>query len=161
MGVNSWLTSNRLKRNKDKTQFILGTHQQLTKICNSTCLNKIDIPLSSQVTRLEVIIESELEFDIHIRRLASKCFYQLPLLLSVRRSLTVTSARSLVHAFMVCCIDYYCNGVRNGISTGHPHQLQCAFMNAVARMIVQRFKCDPITAIIRDNLNWLPVILGI
>ena len=75
--INRWMTSNWLKLNTDKTDFILlGTRQQLGK----TSLKEIDIngvrvPVSTTVTCLGVLIDSELMFAAHIRRLTCRCFY--------------------------------------------------------------------------------------
>jgi len=52
--INSWMTSNRLKLNMDKTQFIwLGTAQQLAKVnIRSIALNDVNFHLSDKVTCL-------------------------------------------------------------------------------------------------------------
>ena len=139
------MTSNRLKLNVDQMQFIiLGTRQQLIKInCKSICLNGIDIQLSTQATCLQDIFESKLKFDIHIRRLAEEClYYQLLQLRTVCSTPAITSARLLVHAFIVCCIDY-CNSVLIRISAVQLQRLKVV-MSAV---IAQMRKFDAITAI--------------
>ena len=52
--IENWMTSNQLKMNSDKTDFIwLGSKQQLAKIqCQSICLNGVHIPVSTEVTCL-------------------------------------------------------------------------------------------------------------
>ena len=84
------MASNRLKLNTDKTQFkLLVTRQQLAKItCASINLDGSDIPLSTQVTCLGVIIDSELKLDMQIRRVSSCCSYYLRQLRTIRRALT-------------------------------------------------------------------------
>ena len=59
-----WMTSNRLKLNNDKTQFIwLGTRQQLAKIlCQIITLRGTFIHISTEVTCLGVVIDSESPF---------------------------------------------------------------------------------------------------
>ena len=157
VGINSWMISNWLRLTADKRQFIiLSTCQQLTKInCNLICLNGIDNSLSTQVTCLGVIFDSERKFDIPKPLSCRQCFYLLRQLRSVRGALTVTSVRSLVHAFIVCRIDH-CNSVLNGVSAVYLQRLQ-SVMNAAARLIVQKRKFDPITATICDIVHWLPV----
>ena len=75
--INNWMTSNRLKLNTDKTQFLCaGTRQQLAKISiNAILLDGVRIELSDEVTLLGVVVDRELTFASHIRRLTAHCFY--------------------------------------------------------------------------------------
>ena len=77
--ISELMSSNWLKFNTDKTQFIwLGTHQQLIKInCPTITLAGNIINQSNDVTVLEVVFDLEMIFRTHIKRLAGKCFYQL------------------------------------------------------------------------------------
>ena len=96
-GKKNWMASNLLKLNTDKTQFILlGTRQQLVKIsCTSINLDGADIPLSTQVTCIGVIIDSELMLDMQIRQVSNGCFYYLCQLRTIRRALTVETITTL------------------------------------------------------------------
>ena len=66
------------------------------------------------------------------------------------------AARTLVYAFIISRVDY-CNSVFESTSDVHLHPIQ-SVLNAVARLIVQKQKFDRITASIRDELHWLPVL---
>ena len=139
------------------TQFILiGTWQQLTKIfCASIILDGSDIPLSTQVTCLGVIIDIVLKLDMQIRRILSRCFHYLRQLRTVRQALTVETITTLVHAFIIRRADY-CNSVLYDASAVHLYSVQL-LLNAATRIIVQKRKFDPITTSIRDELHWLPI----
>ena len=102
------MTSNRLKLNTDKTQFLCaGTRQQLAKVTvNSVFLDGVNIELSEEVTLLGVVVDREVTFAPHIKRLAGRCFYQLRQLRTIRRTLTLDAAKTLVHAFITSCLDY-------------------------------------------------------
>ena len=50
----------------------------------------------------------------------------------------------------------YCNSIFDLTSAVHLHLLQ-SVVNAAARLIVKRRKCDHITNSLRDDLHWLPV----
>ena len=123
--INRWMTSNRLKLNTDKTDFILlGTRQQLGK----TSLKEIDIngvrvPVSTTVTCLGVLIDSELMFAAHIRRFTGRCFYQLRQLRSIRRTLTTEAAKIIVLALVITRMDY-CNSIFGSTSAVHLRPLQ-------------------------------------
>ena len=63
------MSSNRLKLNADKTDFIwLGTRQQLAKV-NRDCivLDGVNIKPSREVTLLGVVIDEKLKFTSHIK----------------------------------------------------------------------------------------------
>ena len=87
------MTSNRLKLNSDKTQFIwLGTRLQLAKVqCQTIILGTSTIPISAKVMCLGVVLDSELKFDAHIKRLSGCCFFHLRQLRTVRHAITVDS----------------------------------------------------------------------
>ena len=94
--INHWMTSNRLKLNADKTDFILlRTRQQLAKLNLPTIhLCGVNVLVSPTVTCLGVLIDSELTFAAHVRRLTGRCFYQLHQLRTIRRTLTTEAAKN-------------------------------------------------------------------
>jgi len=76
--INKWMSSNRLRLNADKTQFIwLGTAApQLVKVNNRTItLADAVVEVSDAVTCLAVVIDSQLSFANHVKKLAGSCFY--------------------------------------------------------------------------------------
>ena len=155
--INEWMTSNRLKLNTDKTQFIwLGTRQQLAKVhCHTITLRGTTINILTEVTCLGVVIDQEMKFASHIKRLSGRCFYQLRQLRSIRRSLNISSTKTLVNAFVASRVDY-CNSVFSGTGAVHLRPIQ-SVINVAARLVVRKRKYDKITSTIRDDLHWLPV----
>ena len=93
-------------------------------------------------------------FATHVKRVASRCFYQLRQLWSVRPALSIDNARMLAHAFIASRIDY-CNSVLYQTAAVHLRPFQ--MLNAAARLVVKKRKWDSITPTIRDNLHWLLV----
>ena len=87
-----------------------------------------------------------MNFAPHIKRLSGKCFYQLRQLCSIRRSLNISSTKTLVNAFVAV------------VST-----IATVFLAALVQFISVPFslsskrKYDEITSTIRDDLHWLPV----
>jgi len=106
------MASNRLRLNSDKTQFFwLGSRQQLANVTvTEILLDGHRITTSHNVTCLGVAIDGELTFATHVKRVASRCFYQLRQLWSVRPALSVDNARMLAHAFIASRVDY-CNSI--------------------------------------------------
>ena len=83
--------------------------------CQTITLRGTSILISTEVTCLGLIIDSELKFALHTKRLAGRCFYQLRQLRSIRRSLNTDVTKTLVHAFISSCVDH-CSSVFNGTS---------------------------------------------
>jgi len=108
------MTSNRLKLNADKTEFIwLGTSQQLSKVL-ATPLQVKDQLLQPKYTVLGVLIDSQLTMEAHVRNVVRSCFYQLWQLRSIRRSLPQTPGEPwLLHSIIARRVDY-CN-VRHSV----------------------------------------------
>jgi hypothetical protein len=155
--ISGWMTANRLKLNTDKTQFIWhGTRVQLMKVdISSIELDGVNIPVSTEVRCLGVVLDGELTFASHTRQLSRNCFYQLRQLWSVRRLLTKDAAKTLVHASILSRIDY-CNSVLNHACAVHLRPLQ-SVLHSAARLILRIRKYDRISAAIREELHWLPV----
>ena len=96
------MSSNRLKLNADKTEFIwLGTRQQLAKITRQP-LDVGGSPVTpvNKVRDLGVMVDDELTMTVHVNHVVRSCFYQLRQLRSVRRCLPFEAQRTLVHAFV-------------------------------------------------------------
>jgi hypothetical protein len=157
--VGLWMSSNRLKLNADKTQFTcLGTRYQLAKVGlpgSTFTISGSNIELLRAVTCLGVVVDQQLTFSEHVRRLAGRCFYWLRQLRTIRRIVTTDAAVALVNALVISRIDY-CNGVLSGIYDIHMRQLQ-SVLNAAARLVARKRKYESITSTIRDDLHWLPV----
>ena len=147
------MTSNRLKKNSDKTDFIwLGSRQQLAKLQRqSVCLDGVHIPVSAEVTCLGVRLDSQLTFTPRVQCLARRCFYYLRQIRTVRRSLTTDSTKCLVHALIASRLDY-CNSVLYRINTNATKILQ-SVLHSAARLIMRKRKYDSITPTIRDDLH--------
>ena len=154
-----WMSSNRLKLNKNKTQFMwLGSRRQITKAhmqCQTLTLDGIKIEFCTELVCIGVVFYPELTFAVHIRRLAGKCFYHRWQLRTVRWTLTIDAAKTLVHAFITSRVNY-CNSDFSNASAVHLYPLQ-SVLHAAACVIVRKRKYDYISATICDQLHWLPV----
>ena len=151
------MSSNRLKLNASKTEFIwIGTRRQLSKVEEEALMvgGQSVMPMV-KVRDLSVFIDRELTMEAHVSITVRGCMYQLHQLRSVKRSLTLDSRRALATAFVASRIDY-CNGVLYGVAKGEVQRLQMV-LNAAARLVVGTGKFSHVTPILRDVLLWLPV----
>ena len=151
--VNDWMSSNRLRLNPDKTEFIwFGTRHQLSNL-NPRSISVI--PSSTSVRDLGVLFDSELTMEGHISKLCQSCFFQLRRLRSIRHSLSRHALLTLVHAFISSRLDF-CNSVLYGVSAYLLDRLQ-SILNAAARLILNVSKYDHISDAMRNELHWLPI----
>ena len=129
--VSSWMSSNRLCLNLDKTKYLwFGTRQQLGKRDTVALSNISAAMVSDTVTR---------KFG----------------LLLVCHSLTRNALLTLVHAFVCSRLDF-CNSAMFGVHSYLLDRLQ-SILNAAARLILQIHKFSFISSAIGDELQWLPV----
>ena len=115
--IDKWMSSNRLKVNSEKTQFIwLGSCQQLQKITlESIDLAGSTLTFQSSVNDLGVLIDSQLTMREHVQWVCRTSFYQLRQLCVTRSSLSTKTCTALVHAFVTSRLDY-CNSLLSGIN---------------------------------------------
>src|SRR6218665_1875860 len=109
--LETWMSSNRLRLNSAKTQFVwLGTHQQLSRLDMAALSDAFPLlTCSSAVRDLGVTLDCQLTFATRISLLSRDCFYQLRQLRTVTRSLTPSATSTLVHAFVANRLDYCCS----------------------------------------------------
>ena len=148
--VRDWMSSNRLRLNADKTQFIwLGTSHFLD------VLQVNSIPANDVVNNLGVYFDPGLLMERQVNKLCQVCYFHLRRLRPVRRSFTKESLLTLVHAFITSRVDH-CDGVLYGSSGYLLDRLQ-SVLNSAARLILGVSKFDSVSAAIRDDLHWLPI----
>ena len=147
--IKDWMSSNRLKLNPSKTQYIwIGNKMQLAKIDRQALLQRYPgIVFETSVMDLGVVIDEEVKMDVHVGRITRSCFYQL------RQSLSDNATRTLIHSFVVTRVDY-CNSVLSGITAVQTERVQ-RILNAAARLVLRIPKFAPVSALIRDSLHWL------
>ena len=109
--MGQWMSSNRLKLNASKTEFIwLGSTRRLAGCTfDPIIISGVPIQPSSTVRDLGAYIVSGMSFTDHVTRLTRTCFFHIRQLRSIRRSLTVDSSHALVRALILTRLDY-CNG---------------------------------------------------
>ena len=156
--IDRWLGRNRLKMNPDKTQIIwLGSRQRLATI-NIAPLRLHDgtvITPSTSVHDLGVVFDSELSMSELVNKVTSNCFYQLRQLRTVHHSLSLDTARMLVHAFIPSRLDH-CKSLMFGTTNLIMRKLQ-VIQNAAARLVTGLSRHEHITPAALMDLNWLPV----
>ena len=116
--VQSWMSTNKLKLNPDRTEFLLiGNERQRSK-----CLSMFPIELlgvktnpAKSARNLGVIFDTNFTFRSHISVVCNSCFYYMQDLRRIRRHLDLDSAKLLATALVSSRLDY-CNSLLYGIA---------------------------------------------
>src|ERR1043165_9167987 len=123
--IDAWLSSNRLRLNPDKTQFIwLGGR------FHSLHLRFPHIHFSSSVRDLGIVLDPSLSFTDQVNSVSRSCFYHLRQLRSIRSSLSLHAITTLIHALICTRVDFG-NAAYIGLSASNTHKLQ-SILNAAA-----------------------------
>ena len=154
--IGNWMNRNRLKLNKEKTEFLMiGTSQQLRKMQYSSIRVAGDvIECKSSVRNLGSFFDNEMKMHTHVHYILKCGYYQLRQLNVIRRCLTSKTATTLIVSIIFSKLDY-CNALLYGIPDGLLTKLQ-KLQNACARFVTKRRKFDSISDALRE-LHWLPV----
>ena len=114
--ISKWMSTNKLKLNQDKTEFILfGNSIQRNKmLVNSITVSGSNISSSKYVRNLGVYLDQEFSMEKHVNQLCKSCYFQLRNIRYIRSSLTTEAAKIVVHALAMSKLDY-CNSILFGI----------------------------------------------
>ncbi len=154
--IKSWMASNFLKFNDNKTEIIFfGQTENLASV--NVNLGPLAVYNKVVVKNLGVWFDGELKFDKQINNVVKSCFFNLRLLAKVKTFLSANDLEKLIHALIFSRLDY-CNTiytVYKGVNQTALARLQ-AVQNAAARLLTGSRKHEHITPIL-FSLKWLLV----
>ena len=153
--VAMWMHSNRFRLNQSNTEFVwCTTRWRLQPLDNSQTQLGTKVVPSTTVRNLGVFIDQSLTITSHISIVTGRCFRSLRQIRTIRRSLALDAARTLLSSLVIPRIDY-CNCILADLPAHGIARLE-SVLNAGARVIHQRRKSDHITDVLRDDLHWPP-----
>ena len=152
--IRTWMLTDKLKLNDDKTEFMLtGTKQQLSKVnIDYLTVGSIDVVPVTVARNLGTWFDSKLNLQEQIHKTCKSGFFHLYNIRRIRKYLSQESARNLVHAFIIGRIDY-CNSLLFGLPSVHLLKQQ-RLQNAAARLISNVPRNSNITPVL-CSLHWL------
>ncbi len=147
--------SNRVKLNIAKTVFFMAAPKNLQHLLPSAPLSvgELSIPPVSQCRNLGVIFDSGLTMEPQVRSVCKSALYHLRLIARIRRFLSVSATKALVHALVLSRIDY-CNSLYAGLPTKTLSSLQ-RVINAAARLTLRKSRRQSASPLLKE-LGWLP-----
>ena len=154
--IKAWMTSHFLHLNDTKTEVLVITSPKLSKHIqfSDIKLGKSEVAMSKYVRNLGVTWDSNMKLNQQVKNVCKKAYYHLHNIYRIRKYLTVTATKSLIHAFITSRLDY-CNGLLYGIPDYLVDCLQ-RVQNTAARLVTSTPRSDHITPVLH-NLHWLPV----
>ena len=155
--VSSWMSSKKLKRNPDKTDFLLiGSKVLREKIskCFPTRLLAQEVTPSPSARNLGIVFDSALNFRSHISGRYRACYYHIRDMRRIRRFLTPSVAKTIATSLIGSKLNY-CSSVLFNVTEKEISKLQ-GVQNCLARIVTKSLRFCHITPLLK-YLHWLPV----
>ena len=144
---------NRLKLNKDKTELlVISVENLLRTILQELSVVNETIRSSQNARNIGVIFDNHCHFNAHIASICKSSFYHLRNISCIRKYVSSNTTEILVHAFVSSKLDH-CNSLLYDLSNYHIKKLQ-QFQNAAIHIITLSRKHEQITPILL-HLHWL------
>jgi len=154
--IRLWMTSNFLKLNDDKTEFmIIGDRLRLSRIgaVSLKIGNQLIMP-SPTARNIGAVFDETMSMENQVSSVCHSCYTQLRYIYQIRKHLTLEAAKTLVHSFVASRLDNL-NSLVYGVPQTLINKLQ-KVQNSAARVVLQIRKYDHITPVLQ-YLHWLPV----
>ena len=154
--VRSWSTSNMLKLNDSKTEFlVIGSKFARNKPeVDSIVIGEETVHAVSAARNIGVIMDSKLTLADHVNSVCKSSYAQLRNISQIRKYLTQEATATLVHSLVTSRLDNM-----NALLIGQPDNVISKLQriqNHAAKVVVQKKKHDHVTPILQ-SLHWLPV----
>ena len=151
-----WMSSNMLKLNDDKTEFVIfGTRQQLAKMNTiHICIGDTLVALVDCIQNLGFFMDKFLKNANHVNKLVSQLFYTQAGIGRTHDKLDLESAKTIVQALVLSMFDYF-NFLLAGSAQYQLDKLQC-IENMVCRVVCQLKNFDLVRNSM-ESLHWLKV----
>ena len=154
--VSSWMCSNMLKLNEDKTELLVFAPKHRVKDFSDLKLSLGEniVQNSSCIKNLGVYFDNSLEMSQQISTISKACFFQIRNIGRIRPYISEDATKSLVCSLVTSRLDYG-NALLYGLPACAIQRLQ-RVQNTAAKLITRKKKYDHVSQILK-SLHWLPV----
>ena len=106
--ISTWMNSNMLKLNKDKTEFIVFSSKQHVKKTENLCIKvgSSYINSSMSVRNLGLILDNTLGMEKQVNSICKSCYYQIRNIGLIRKYINDETCKTLVQALIISRLDY-------------------------------------------------------
>ena len=137
--IDAWMTTNKLKLNKDKTEFLLFSSKHSPQLSLPSLQFGSDvITPSTHARNIGVIFDTHLTMVRHVNSICKSSFYHLRNIAKIRKYISLKTTEILVHSFVSSKLDN-CNSLLFGL----PNKLLATNYN-LYRMLLQESSLFPI-----------------
>ena len=154
--IRTWSTSNKLKLNDSKTEFLVVGSKFARKSPDITSVNigNTTVNAVESARNIGVIMDSTLSMVLHVSAVCKSAYSQLRNIAQIRRHLTQDATATLIHSLVTSRLDNM-NSLLHGLPNTQLHKLQ-RIQNHAAKVVVRKKKCDHATPILK-SLHWLKI----
>lgn len=155
--IKTWMNTNQLKLNDDKTEALLFSPPNLPFSCalpTGVSVGSHIIPFSDNARNLGFVMDSQLSMRQHVTRVCQIAFFELRRISSIRRYLSQDATKTIVTSCILSRLDY-CNSLLMGTDKIVTQRMQIV-QNYAARLILGASRRSPATPLLR-TLHWLPI----
>ena len=153
--VRDWMSSNFLVLNDSKMELLLiRSHTKPCQELPPVTVDDFKVHFSPSVRNLGVILDSQLNMNLHINNICRNGSLALRRIGKIRCYLNYRSTETVVHALVTSLLDN-CNSLLIGLPEKQISKLQ-RIQNSAARLVMLAKRRDHITPILKD-LHWLPI----
>ena len=153
--IYAWMVHNNLQLNDDKTKILVfhAKHRPPPPL-KSLQVATACVKPSDHARNIGVIFDSNLSLDRQISTIGKSAFYSIRSISTIRKFLSLETAKSLIHAFVTSKLDN-CNALLYGLQKYQSQRLQYV-LNSAARLVKLFRKHEHISPVLME-LHWLPV----
>ena len=148
--IQSWMNSNLLKLNEDKTELmIIGSKRRLKSVnVSSLDIGGSKITPTTSAVNIGVTLDCNMSMEMQVNKIVSAAWYHLHNIFTIRKYLTQSATETIIHAFVTSKLDLN-NGLLYGISKKQVKKLQ-KVQNAAARIVVKSGRYDSAKPILKN-----------
>ena len=147
--IRVWMTTNKLKLNDSKTEFMMLSSSQTNNTLPNVTLDigNDTIGTSNSARNLGVIWDSSLNMLPHINRVIQLSFVQLKNIRAIKSSLTSDALEKVIHSFITSRLDYG-NASLYGLPDNAVKRIQ-RIQNSAARVLSGTKRFDSISPVLK------------
>ena len=157
VSIQDWMTTNKLKLNPNKTEFLLIGHEhQRIKYLSMFLVTLLGSETHPSKTdrNLGIVFDENFNFRTRINNICKLSYYRIRDLRRIRKHLNLDQGKWLASA-LVSSQLHYCNSLLHGVAVRDMFKLQ-RVQNCPAR-VVTRAGCFAPSTPLCHPLHWLPI----
>ena len=112
--IDNWITCNKLKPNRDKTELlVISSRYRPRPSLDSIVVGNCRVCPSVSARDIGVVFDQTLSLEKHVNSVCQAALFHLRNIAKIREYLMVDNTKILVHAFVICRLDN-CNSLLVG-----------------------------------------------